>query len=92
MLIIGCPTGKLVSNHSIRIFLIIVKLTVDYLFLQTVFSQVWHTTNDRATQLPLSCRTLLGFASALRPELLEHWQSQWHTEIGFLENRSMHGR
>jgi hypothetical protein len=24
-----------------------------------------------------------GFASALRPELLGHWQSQWHTKIGF---------
>jgi len=24
-----------------------------------------------------------GFASALRPELLGHWQSHWHTKIGF---------
>ena len=32
-----------------------------------------------------------GFASALCPELLGHWQSQWHTEIGF-DRASIHAK
>jgi hypothetical protein len=34
-------------------------------------------------ELRIICRTVLGFAIALRPELLGHWQIQWQTEIGF---------
>ncbi len=39
---------------------------------------------DQRNPWVLVCAT--GLASALRPELLGHWQSQWHTEIGFRQS------